>query len=64
MLKLVLIKWIDKINFLVKIIFIIYYIEYEGVKNDKVYILVYNVLYNMYDVLIKIKMYEVYSLWI
>lgn len=26
------------------------------------YLFQYNVLYNMYDVLIKIKMYEVYSL--
>lgn len=26
------------------------------------YLIQYNVLYNMYDVLIKIKMYEVYSL--
>lgn len=40
MSKPVLIKWIDKINFLVKIIFIIHYTEYGGVKNDKVLILV------------------------
>lgn len=64
MSKPVLIKWIDKINFLVKIIFIIHYTEYEGVKNDKVHILVYNALHNMHDASIKIKTYEVHSSWI